>query len=161
MDKEDRTEIKDTTFEKLNLKIHNSKIKNEYTVTRYKLYQLMNVTYKCNNTLLTSFGLFGKFNMYAKRNKRPIYCISNGFTCCSDNQFRTAMESFGKSLVNLRKDIEPVIEVVLALKTKSFVNTFANVITNPACSNIFQRAFNKDPMSPEFNIKKSINQFIK
>lgn len=119
----------------------------------------MNVTYKCNNNLLTSFNLIGKFWPYAYENSKPVYCTSNQFSCCSTNQVLMSMESFGKSLVNLRKDLEPVIEVSIALKTTNFVNFLSKWYNNKVCSNILSHEFKKDVTSPNFNLKKFLKNY--
>jgi hypothetical protein len=70
------------------------------------------------------------------------------------------MISFGKTMVNLRKDIDPIIETMVILKTEHFVNRMGAWLYNPICGNIFKRAYNKDPFSPDFNIKKFLQFFM-
>lgn len=141
--------------------INGSRIINENTKQRYKNYHLMNASFKCNNTLLSSFNLIGKFSNYGKLNDKPIYCPSNLYTCCSESQLETSMLTFGKGMVNLRKDLEPIIELSMTLKTKQFVNFISRWHQKPICSNIIKLGFNKDPLGLNFSLKKFVNSLIK
>lgn len=141
--------------------LKHSGIDDKFSKARYKMYNLMNISYKCNNNLLTAFNLIGKFWPYAYRNAKPVYCSTNQYSCCSSNQLQTSMIAFGKSLVNLRTDLEPVIEVSIALKTVKFVNFLATWHNNKVCSRILSHEFGKDLTSPDFNLKRFLKKFLK
>ena len=113
-----------------------------------------NTEFKCSNELLTVFGLSGKYMTYAKKNKSRLYCPGNFYTCCSDAQIENSMTEFGHAAVNLKKNLEPMIELAVMMKTINFINRAIDQIGNPVCSVILNRAFKTDTRSPEFNAKK-------
>lgn len=152
--KENREEIKELIDQKIQRTLSNSKIKDPVSINSFRAYHLLNSSYKCNHQLLTSFGLIGKFFQFAFRNKRAQYCKSNGYSCCSNNQVENSMKVFGKATNNFKKDLEPIIEVAVSLKTENFIKYFSRNIKNPVCNKIIARAFNKDPNTPNFNLKK-------
>lgn len=124
------------------------------------MYKLMNISYKCNNSLLTSFGLIGKFWPYAYKNTRATYCPTNEYSCCSGNQLTTSMNTFGKSMVNLRTDLEPILEISIALKTVEFVTFMSTWRNHQVCSNILSNQFKKNISAPDFSMKKFIKKFM-
>ena len=157
----ERKEAYNKVKKKLKDTIDNSRVINKDSIQRFKNYHLLNAGYKCNYNLLTSFGLIGKFSAYGKRNENPLYCPGNNYTCCSDSQLESSLASFGKGLVNLRTDLEPVIELALSLKTRHFVGYFGRNYSNQICSKIIKKTFGKDPLDQNFNIKKFLNSYIK
>jgi hypothetical protein len=154
LQEENREDIQELVNEKIERTLNNSGVKAKKSIDSYRAYHLINVSYKCNHQLLTTFGLVGKFYQYAFRNKRAQYCLTNGYSCCSNNQVENTMKIFGKAINNFKKDLEPIIEVAVALKTESFIKFFSRNLKNPVCSRIFVQAFDKDPLSLNFNLKK-------
>lgn len=138
----------------MNRTIHNTNITDQRSIDSYRAFHMVNTTYKCNQKMLTAFGLVGKFTQFGYRNKRAQYCATNGYSCCSSGQMDNAMVHFGKALVNLKKDLEPVIELAVIFKSIYFLKFSMRNFKNKICSNIIERAFNQDPMNKNFNAKR-------
>ena len=145
----------------LEQKLNASEITDEDVREVYKIYQSYFNIYKCNTDLIEAFGLTGIKNEYARYNPNPLYCPNNRYTCCTAGQIRSSQNIFGKSLVNLRKNIEPIIELASSFKTEKFIFFLASNSSNKICKNIILQALNFDFTSSNFKMKNFLKYLFK
>jgi hypothetical protein len=150
----DRYEEYEEAIKSIKEKLDHSSIVNESVKNKFLMYLGFNSQYRCSNELLTAFGLSGKYNAFGKRNKSRLFCPVNNYTCCSDSQISNSMKQFGHGAVNLKKNLEPIIELAVAFKTEKFINHTIAQLNNPVCSVILDRGFNIKTSSQDFNTKK-------
>ena len=158
--KNEREEQVTQMLEKTALEVEYTSLKSPVTLKKYQIQKGIDTQMTCANELQTAFGLIGKFSKFSTLNHRPIYCPANQYTCCSDSQIESSMTQFGKAMVNLRKNLDPMIEISVIMMTKEFTNFFMRNLKYPICGNIIERAFNKDPRLPTFVPKKFLNYFF-
>lgn len=131
-----------------------SKVKNQNTIKSYLISSGFNRMLKCPNELQRAFGLIGISQDYANANTNPIYCRMNDYYCCSEQQTRESMILFGKALVNLKKNLDPMIEVATIINTEDFIEYINSWLKHPVCTNIINIAFRRNPLDPKFNARK-------
>lgn len=145
---------------KLKDSIKDISINTEEVIKNYLFLKGINSQYKCNNELIRTFGLVGKFIEFSIFNQNADYCVYNSYTCCSNIQIESSMKVFGEALIGLKSNLEPLIEMALALKTERMVNYLSIWIKNPICSPLFVSAFNKDPLLKKFNLRSFLKKII-
>ena len=151
----------DELEEKIENQVRGTSITSDMAINKFILTNGLNIEYECSNELHKSFGLIGKNTPFAVLNKSKVYCEMNNYTCCSDSQIQTSMISFGKGVVNLKKNLEPLIELSIAIKTTKFVETFMASIRHPVCSKILDQAFSIESMNPNTNFKTFFKKIFK
>lgn len=142
-------------------KIADTNVTSEASIKTYLEYNGFYTQFMCTNELQQSFGLVGKYSTFAEPNKTRLYCPQNNYTCCSDSQIESSMVKFGQGVVNLKKNLEPLIEISVALMTAKFVNYFSRAMVNPVCSNILYLAFGIDTTSKFFNSKTHFKELFR
>lgn len=150
-------ELQETIEKKLN-RVH---IGDKKVRENFNLYQTFMMGYKCNNELIKAFGLQGLSYEYPKVNSNPLFCSSNSYTCCDNEQVESIKATFGKGLVNLKKNLEPMIELVSAFKTQDFILFMGANSQNPICKNILFSAFGKNITDKNFKMKNFIKKIYK
>jgi hypothetical protein len=147
--------------ETIKRRINTVHIEKDHVRNNYNLYQSFMMGYKCNNDLIHAFGLQGVSTEYPTANSNPLYCASNTYTCCNNHQVDSAKATFGRGLVNLKKNLEPLIELVSALKTEKFIQFMGANSQNQVCKNIIFQAFGKNITDKNFKMKKFITKIYK
>lgn len=151
MDREDELQEIFKKYEEIKKK---SRVRNNHTLKSYLISKSFNRLLKCPNELQRAFGLIGISEDFAKNNNNPIYCRQNDYYCCSEQQVRQSMTNFGKASVNLKKNLDPIIEVGTVINSEDFIEYINSWLKHPVCTNIIKMAFDKDPLNPRFNARK-------